>query len=165
MAGPIGPDRAARRLGLSRRSYGLVTVWTRGVSILPCMTSIRVLIADDDPRMRHLVREVVSRGGAVVVAEATDGLAAVELALEHRPDVAVLDIRMPELAGDTAAQVLRTMMPHVGLVLLSSDPASADPHSVDAVDAVMSKLDMSSLAETIRDVAALRRGYGSIRIA
>ncbi|MBW3594507.1 MAG: response regulator [Actinobacteria bacterium] len=129
------------------------------------MKRIRAVIADDDASMRELVRETLSREGAVVVAQAADGLAAVELSLEHRPDVAVLDIQMPELGGDTAAQVLRTLDPGIGLVLLSSDPSAAAPEALSSVDAVLSKLEMARLGHAVRDVVTSDERCGSIRIA
>ncbi|WP_234428606.1 response regulator transcription factor, partial [Streptomyces sp. AV19] len=61
---------------------------------------IRVLVADDEPMIRHGVRAVLSTDpGLEVVAEAADGDEAVELVLRHRPEVAVLDIRMPGTGG------------------------------------------------------------------
>lgn len=57
------------------------------------------LIADDHPMMIEIVRMRVEHVGFEIVAEATDGITAVRLALEHQPDVAVIDIAMPELDG------------------------------------------------------------------
>lgn len=62
--------------------------------------SIRVLVADDEPLVRAGVVAVLDADPTVfVVAEAGDGRTVVELILDHRPDVAVLDIRMPGLSG------------------------------------------------------------------
>lgn len=71
---------------------------------------IRILIADDEPMVRAGVRAVLSTDPAIsVVAEAGGGREAVELALRHRPDVAVLDIRMPGLGGiEALAEIRRT---------------------------------------------------------
>ncbi|WP_424187387.1 response regulator [Actinokineospora sp. G85] len=66
---------------------------------------IRVLLADDEPLIRAGVRAVLATDpGIEVVAEAADGQRAVELARAHRPDVVLLDIRMPVLDGLTAAE-------------------------------------------------------------
>ena len=55
-----------------------------------------------------------------VVAEAADGREAVELALRYRPDIALLDIRMPRLDGLAAAQELRRMAPGISLMMLTT---------------------------------------------
>jgi len=80
-----------------------------------------VLLADDEAMMRAGVRAILA--GALdieVVAEAGDGREALELARAHRPDVALLDIRMPVLDGLTAAAELRRAMPDVAVVMLTT---------------------------------------------
>ncbi|MFC4912037.1 response regulator transcription factor [Actinomadura gamaensis] len=82
---------------------------------------IRVLLADDEAMIRAGVRAILSADpGVEVVAEAADGRAAVELALAHRPDVALLDIRMPRLDGLSAAAELRRAVPAVAVVMLTT---------------------------------------------
>ncbi|MEU3631407.1 response regulator transcription factor [Streptomyces fradiae] len=82
---------------------------------------IRTLIADDEPMVRAGVRAVLATDpGIDVVAEAGDGHAAVELTLRHRPDVAVLDIRMPRLDGIGAAAEIRRVAPGTGVVVLTT---------------------------------------------
>src|SRR5688500_13491847 len=66
-------------------------------------TPARVLIADDHAPTRAGVRSALEAGGFDVIAEAPDGEQAVELALEHRPDVCLLDISMPGGGGIKAA--------------------------------------------------------------
>ena len=61
---------------------------------------IRVLLADDEAMVRASVRAILTTDSQIeVVAEAGNGREAVEAARMYRPDVAVLDIRMPELDG------------------------------------------------------------------
>jgi DNA-binding NarL/FixJ family response regulator len=68
---------------------------------------IRVLLADDEAMVRAGVRAILgSDTGIEVVAEASDGREAIDLALRHRPDVVLLDIRMPRLGGLEAAREL-----------------------------------------------------------
>ncbi|MEO7521965.1 MAG: response regulator transcription factor, partial [Gemmatimonas sp.] len=74
--------------------------------------SIRVLVADDHALVREGIRHVLdAEPGIDVVAEAANGLEAVALAMEHRPDVVVLDITMPEETGLKAAARLREILP------------------------------------------------------
>jgi DNA-binding NarL/FixJ family response regulator len=82
---------------------------------------IRVLLADDEPMVRAGVRTVLSADPAIeVVAEAGDGRQAVELARAHRPDVAVLDIRMPVLDGLGATAEIRRAVPDTAIVMLTT---------------------------------------------
>ncbi len=67
---------------------------------------MRVLIADDDPIIRLDLRQMLESLGHEVVAEAEDGKQAVESAQELKPDICVLDVKMPLMDGIDAAQVL-----------------------------------------------------------
>ncbi len=67
---------------------------------------MRVLIADDDPIIRLDLRHILETLGHEVVAEAEDGKQAVALAQENKPDVCVLDVKMPLVDGiDAASQI------------------------------------------------------------
>jgi DNA-binding NarL/FixJ family response regulator len=81
---------------------------------------IRVLIADDHALVREGLRYVLDADPMIeVVAEASNGRAAVDLAVQHRPDVIVLDITMPEETGLKAAERLRDLLPSAKILLLS----------------------------------------------
>ncbi|MFI5952473.1 response regulator [Cryptosporangium sp. NPDC051539] len=82
---------------------------------------IRVLVADDEAMIRAGVRAILTTDPDVeVVAEAADGRAAVEAARRHRPDVALLDIRMPAVDGLAAAEELRRVAPSVAVLMLTT---------------------------------------------
>lgn len=66
----------------------------------------RVVIADDDPIIRMDLREMLNGLGYMVVGEAGDGQSAVNQARELRPDLVIMDIRMPEMDGIEAARTL-----------------------------------------------------------
>ncbi|WP_306367083.1 response regulator transcription factor [Nocardiopsis sp. CC223A] len=82
---------------------------------------IRVLIADDEAMIRAGVRAIVQSDPDIeVVAEAADGREAVDLAVSHRPDVALVDIRMPRLDGLAAAAEMRRLAPSTAVVVLTT---------------------------------------------
>ncbi|TDD21914.1 response regulator [Nonomuraea diastatica] len=82
---------------------------------------IRILLADDEAMIRAGVRAILASDPSLeVVAEAADGRQAVDLALSHWPDVALLDIRMPRLDGLAAAAELRRAAPGVAVVMLTT---------------------------------------------
>jgi DNA-binding NarL/FixJ family response regulator len=81
---------------------------------------IDVLIADDHGIVRSGLRMLIDRQSDMkVVAEADDGVAALESAQAHRPDVAVLDVSMPRMTGLQAAREIRAHVPDTRVVLLS----------------------------------------------
>ncbi|MET9350217.1 response regulator transcription factor [Streptomyces termitum] len=82
---------------------------------------VRVLVADDEAMVRAGVRAILARDPRVeVVAEAGDGREALELARGHRPDVVLLDIRMPGLDGLGAAARFHRELPGVGVIVLTT---------------------------------------------
>lgn len=82
---------------------------------------IRVLVADDEAMLRAGVRSILESDPLLeVVAEAGDGREAVAAARRHRPDVAVLDIRMPELDGFAAAAEIAAALPDTKVVILTT---------------------------------------------
>jgi AmiR/NasT family two-component response regulator len=70
------------------------------------MTATRVVIADDESIIRMDLREMLSAMGYQVVGEAGDGQTAINLARQTKPDVVIMDIRMPDLDGIEAARIL-----------------------------------------------------------
>ena len=80
----------------------------------------RVVLADDNPALRRVLEDVLTTGGFDVVGVAADGEEAVELALAHRPDAVLLDVRMPKLTGIAATEAIRRELPATRVVLLSA---------------------------------------------
>ena len=79
-----------------------------------------MLIADDHPLIRSGMRALLEReGGFQVVAEAPDGYRAIELALEHKPDLILLDVAMPRLSGTDAAQHISEKLPNSRIIIVS----------------------------------------------
>ncbi|MEU6743498.1 response regulator transcription factor [Streptosporangium sandarakinum] len=82
---------------------------------------IKVLLADDEAMIRAGVRAVLAVDPEIeVVAEAADGGEAIRLALAHRPDVVLLDIRMPRMDGLAAVAELRRAAPGTAVVMLTT---------------------------------------------
>lgn len=82
---------------------------------------IRVLLADDHAVVRKGIRQFLEESGDIeVLAEADDGAEALRLIEERRPDVVVLDIRMPEMTGVEATQRIKTHFPNVRVLILTS---------------------------------------------
>ena len=82
---------------------------------------IRLLLADDEAMIRAGVRAIVESDPRIeVVAEATDGREAVELVLSHRPDVTLLDIRMPRMDGLAAMAEIRKVAPEAKVIVLTT---------------------------------------------
>lgn len=68
------------------------------------MEKLRLVIADDESIIRLDLKETLQRMGHEVIAEAGDGRTAVDLVRRHRPDLAILDVKMPEVDGVDAAK-------------------------------------------------------------
>lgn len=70
------------------------------------MERTRVIIADDESLIRRDLREILTNLGYLVVGEVGDGRSAVNLARELRPDIVIMDIKMPDMDGIEAAKIL-----------------------------------------------------------
>ncbi|WP_230880741.1 response regulator transcription factor [Planomonospora sp. ID91781] len=120
---------------------------------------IRVLVADDEPLITAGIRTVLeSAGGIEVVAQAGDGRAAVEEALRHRVDVALVDIDMPVLDGLSAVGELRRRLPGLRTVVLTA--FGAEPNVLRALQHGTSGFVLKNCTpeELIHAVRAAHRG-------
>jgi two-component system chemotaxis response regulator CheY len=80
----------------------------------------RVLITDDTAFMRMTLRNVLEKNGYAVVAEAEDGVQAVEKYLEAKPDLVTMDITMPNMDGITAIKKIMENDPNAKIVVVSA---------------------------------------------
>lgn len=100
------------------------------------MKNIRILIADDHDIVRAGIRLLIEReSGWAVCGEAADGREAVALAEKFRPDVAVLDLTMPEMNGLEAARQINRRLPEVEVVMLTAHESDDLVHQVFDVGA------------------------------
>jgi DNA-binding NarL/FixJ family response regulator len=81
--------------------------------------SMRILIADDHEVIRTGVIRVLQSRGNVECAEATNGQEAVEKALDWRPDLVLLDVRLPVLSGFAAAREIKRHEPDIPILFFS----------------------------------------------
>ena len=81
--------------------------------------SIRILVAEDEALIRMDLVEMLQDAGYEVVAQASNGQEAVELALVHKPDLAILDVKMPVLDGISAAEKIIEVAPVLMLTAFS----------------------------------------------
>ena len=84
------------------------------------MSTKRLMIVDDALIMRMKIREIAVKAGWSVVAEATNGMEAVQLFEQHRPDLVTLDMVMPEMDGLTALKAIRGGHPEANIVMVSA---------------------------------------------
>jgi DNA-binding NarL/FixJ family response regulator len=83
------------------------------------LSRLRVIIADDDPLVRQLVREALQLAGVVVIADAADGREAVELARHYKPDFVLMDAVMPVMDGIEATKQITESVPETRVVMLT----------------------------------------------
>ena len=81
---------------------------------------LRVVVVDDDPLARRMLRDVLQNAGITVIAEAGGGREAIELSLYYKPDVVVMDLVMPGMDGIAATRQIVEKAPEVKVVMLTS---------------------------------------------
>lgn len=88
---------------------------------------IRVLCVDDHPLVRKGIASILANEADIqLVAEGADGREAVELFRQHRPDVTLMDLRMPELDGIAAVKQIRGEFPEAKIIALTSFDGDQD---------------------------------------
>jgi len=124
------------------------------------MSNIRVVLADDHAVVRKGIREFLEEGeGIEIVAEASDGQKVKELILQFKPDVAVLDVRMPYATGIEVTAWIRAQNLPMGILILSA--YDDDAFVIAAVQAgangyVLKNAEAEQIIEAVRLVAAGR---------
>ncbi|MFI6284476.1 response regulator [Streptomyces sp. NPDC051018] len=119
---------------------------------------VRVLVVDDQELVREGIASLLGiQPGVTVVATACDGPRAVEAAVTHRPDVALVDVRMPGMDGIETAAVLATRVPSCRVVMLTTfDDRDyvARALGAGAVGYLLKNLPSAELARSVRLVHA-----------
>ena len=80
----------------------------------------KILIVDDAAFMRMMIKDILTKNGYEVVAEAADGVEAVELYKSHQPDLVTMDITMPEMDGIEAVKQIKAVNPAAKVIMCSA---------------------------------------------
>jgi two-component system, NarL family, response regulator LiaR len=119
--------------------------------------AVTVVLADDDPLVRTVLRQTLQAGGLAVIAEATTGREAIELATHYRPDVLLIDLVMPEGGALDVAGPVRDSSPHTAIVVLTGHPdeeAAVAVLRAGASGFLTKDLAMETLPRALRAAAA-----------
>ena len=120
---------------------------------------VRVVVGDDHPLFREgVVRALALSGEVNVVGEADDGTQALELIKEHRPDVALLDFRMPGMDGAQVAAAVRSNELPTRVLLLSAHDESAIVYQALQQGAAGFLLKDSTRTEIVKAVLECAKG-------
>jgi len=120
--------------------------------------AIRVIVADDHAVFRRGLEMVLeSEPDIEVVAEAGNGKEATELAIEHMPDLVLMDVRMPAHTGIEAAKAIKDAVPHSKILMLTISDEEEDLY--DAIKAgasgyLLKEISIEEVADAIRKVHA-----------
>jgi two-component system NarL family response regulator len=91
------------------------------------MTATRILVVDDHTLFRKgLISLLRQQKGLEIVGEAKDGDEGVQLARQHRPDVVLMDVKMPHRNGIQAAQAIRELLPETRIIMLTVSDEDGD---------------------------------------
>jgi DNA-binding NarL/FixJ family response regulator len=124
---------------------------------------IRVLVADDHPLLREGIAAVIgAEGDMLVIAEAANGRAAVESFREHRPDVTLMDLQMPEMDGIVAIESIRAECSDAHILVLTT--YGGDTQALRALKAGASGYLLKSAIrrELVDAIRAVHRGQRCI---
>jgi DNA-binding NarL/FixJ family response regulator len=122
------------------------------------MNDPRCLIADDHPALTSAVASYLSENGFDVVGPAPDGRRAVALIAEERPDLALVDYRMPRLAGAELVRALREASPTTKIVVYTADGDERLAREVLEAGALALVLKEAPLADLVRALEAALGG-------
>lgn len=115
----------------------------------------RIVIADDEPITRLDIREILEKEGYNVVGEATDGYDAIEVCKKERPDLVLMDIKMPILDGIKASKIIRDNKYATAIVLLTAYSGKEfleKAKNVDVMGYLIKPIDEARLIPTVEIV-------------
>lgn len=118
------------------------------------MSKLRVIIADDERPAREFLKSILREFEDVeIVGEAENGAEAIEIIKKEKPDLALLDLQMPEITGLEVVKMLRkSQMPLVAFVT-AYDEYAVQAFEVNAIDYLLKPIEKSRLWETLQRVS------------
>ena len=122
------------------------------------MTKPSCLLADDHPALTVAVSSYLAQNGFSIVGPASDGRRAVQLATESQPQLALVDYRMPRLAGTELIEAMREVSPETKIVVYTAEGDEALAREVLAAGAVALVLKEAPLADLVRALEAAHTG-------
>jgi len=120
--------------------------------------SARCLIADDHPALTSAVSVYLAESGFEIVGPAVDGRGAVELVAAERPDVALVDYRMPKLSGEELVRTIKIASPETLIAVYTADADANLAEAVFEAGAAALILKASPLADLVRALNAVLAG-------
>ncbi|MGA9884899.1 MAG: response regulator transcription factor [Candidatus Acidiferrales bacterium] len=126
---------------------------------------VHILVADDQGMVRSAIERLISRSGEdwEICGAVDNGRAAVEAAASLKPDLVILDVRMPKLNGISAGQAIREMLPGTPVLIYTwLDPSVAEGAVRDAgLQGVVQKSDGRAILRAIRDILAGKTAFSA----
>lgn len=124
--------------------------------------SIRVLVVDDAIFMRSMIRDIFARSPFVIAGEAENGLEAIELYKELRPDITTMDIVMPEVDGVTALKEIMRFDPQAKVIMCSAlgqESLIAESIEAGAKDFIVKPFQPNKVLKVVRSVLGLDEDF------
>lgn len=118
---------------------------------------MRLVIVDDHPLFRMGLKYMLTQQGFDIIAEAEDGSSALDACREHKPDVILLDVKMPKMDGIAVCEALQQIAPEIVIIFITtfSEPAIIQAaRDAGARGYVSKETTPALLAEQIREVVS-----------